>query len=94
MEQQEDEYRPINHPHLVNSTFIISNRGTIINTKTGNIRSPAFNGRIELDRMLISVGRLVALTFLTEPGIDYTKKRVRHLDKNKSNNRVENLQWY
>lgn len=88
-----EEYRPINHPKLLHTTFVISNLGHIINTKTGNERTPDFKGRIQLDKQIISVGRLVALTFLTDPNTDYTKRRVKHLDNNKCNNRVDNLQW-
>ena len=50
--------------------------------------------QIESDsRKKISVGRMVALTFLTESGIDYTKRKVKHVDGNINNNRVDNLIW-
>ncbi len=41
----------------------------------------------------ISVGLMVALTFLTEFGIDYTKRKVKHIDGNINNNRIEDLIW-
>lgn len=37
---------PINHPKLLHTTFVISNLGHIINTKTGNQRTPDFNARL------------------------------------------------
>ena len=90
-----EEYRKINDPYFDNKTFEISNFGNIKNTKTGNIRKP-FKGLVQIesfDRKRISIGRMVALTFLADPDIDYSKKRIKHLDGNVNNNRVENLRW-
>ncbi len=36
---------------------------------------------------------MVALTFLTEFGIDYTKRKVKHIDENINNNRIDDLLW-
>ena len=89
-----EEYRKINHPDFENKTFEISNFGNIKNIKTGNIRSVCKLGRFQVDKSTYySVGRLVALTFMTESDIDYSKLKVFHLDKNKQNNRVDNLKW-
>ena len=90
-----EEYRRINDPYFDDKTFEISNFGNIRNTKTGNIRTP-FKGRIQIEsnsRKQISVGRMVALTFLAESGVDYAKRKVRHIDGNVKNNRVDNLEW-
>ena len=89
-----EEYRKINHPYFVDKTFEISNLGNVKNIKTGNTRTQ-YKGKVAIKGGdIFSVGRLVALTFLAEdPNVDYSKKRVRHLDKNLCNNRVENLQW-
>jgi len=90
-----EEYRKINDPYFTDKTFEISNFGNIKNTKTGNIRT-AYKGRIQIEscsRKTISVGKMVALTFLTENGIDYTKRKVKHLDNNVDNNNAENLKW-
>ena len=40
-----------------------------------------------------NVGRLVGLTFLSELNIDYSKKRIGHIDKNNTNNDISNLYW-
>ena len=49
--------------------FVISNFGNVKNTKTNNIRTSCPKGRIQFDEStILSVGRLVALTFLAEPG--------------------------
>lgn len=90
-----EEYRKINDPYFADKTFEISNFGNIKNTKTGNIRT-AYKGRIQIEscsRKTISVGRMVALTFLAEDGVDYTKRKLKHLDNNVDNNNVENLKW-
>ncbi len=90
-----EEYRKINDPYFNDKTFEISNFGNIKNTKTGNIRTP-YKGRIQIEscsRKTISVGRMVALTFLAEDGVDYTKRKLKHLDNNVDNNNVENLKW-
>lgn len=90
-----EEYHKINDPYFDDKTFEVSNLGNIRNTKTGNIRTP-FKGFIQIEstsRKRISVGRIVALTFLAESGVDYTKRKVRHLDGNVENNRVDNLEW-
>lgn len=90
-----EEYRKINDPYFDDKTFEVSNLGNIRNTKTGNIRMQ-FKGFIQIEstsRKRISVGRMVALTFLAESGVDYTKRKVRHLDGNVENNRVDNLEW-
>jgi len=91
---QIEEYRPVAHEYFADKDFSISNLGNLRNNKTGTIRATCQKGRVQFDRSnFFSVGRLVALTFLAEPDVDYTNRRVKHLDKNPKNNRVENLQW-
>ena len=91
---QVEEYRQIAHEYFADKQFVISNLGNVKNMKTGNIRTLCPKGRIQFDEStVLAVGRLVALTFLAEPCVDYSKRKVKHLDKNLKNNRVENLQW-
>lgn len=40
-----------------------------------------------------NVGRLVGLTFLSEPNINYSKRRIGHIDKDNTNNDISNLYW-
>jgi hypothetical protein len=90
-----EEYRKINDTYFNDKPFEISNLGNIKNTKTGNIRTP-FKGRIQIEstsRKTISVARMVALTFLTEKDIDYSKRKVKHIDGDINNNHVDNLAW-
>jgi len=73
---QPEEYRPIAHEYFEGKTFVISNLGNLKNTKTGNVRATCSKGRIQFDNStVLSVGRLVALTFLAEPDVDYTIRR-------------------
>ena len=90
-----EEYRKINDSYFSDKPYEISNLGNIKNIKTGNIRTP-FKGRIQIEsssRKTISVPRMVALTFLAEKDVDYTKRKVKHLDGDINNNHVENLVW-
>jgi len=90
-----EEYRKINDPYFYDKPYEISNLGNIKNIKTGNIRT-SFKGRIQIEsssRKTISIARMVALTFLTKKDVDYTKRRVKHLDGDINNNHIENLIW-
>ncbi len=91
----EEEYRKINDAYFDDRPYEISNFGNIRHIKTKNIRTP-FKGRIQIDsysRKTFSIGRLVALTFLAYPDIDYSKRKVKHLDGDINNNHVNNLRW-
>jgi hypothetical protein len=93
MEKEIEEYRIVNHPNN-NGNFAVSNLGNVKNIKTKNIRTIGPKGTVTFNEaQQYSVGRLVALTFLALPGIDYTKKKVYHKDGNLFNNNVENLYW-
>jgi hypothetical protein len=36
---------------------------------------------------------MVALTFLAEKDVDYSKRKVKHIDGDINNNHVDNLTW-
>ena len=74
-----------------------SNFGRIRNAKTLSIRKPINYGlyyTIELSnngkKKLFLVHRLVAITFLPNP---LNKREINHIDGNKHNNKVDNLEW-
>ncbi len=82
--------------------YSVSNRGRVINSKTGKVLSQrkASNGYLRVNLRkgdikyekphVASVHRLVAEAFLERiPGKDY----VNHKDLNKENNNVKNLEW-
>ena len=88
-----EEYRIINHPKN-NGNYAVSNLGNVKNIKTNNIKlvGPRGTSRFD-DAQEYSIGRLVALTFLTIPGVDYSRKKVFHKDGNHFNNHIDNLYW-
>ncbi len=83
----------INYNEVDLSAYLISKIGNIYSTKTKRyLLSHIVNGYeiIILNNKSLSIHRLVALTFI--PTID-TSLYVDHIDNNKTNNCVENLQW-
>ena len=78
--------------------YEVSNFGNIIKSKTGKMLTPKIeNGNYNVvlvcsdgKRRTYLIHRLVALAFLENPE---KKDLVIHKDKNKSNNRVSNLEW-
>lgn len=85
-------WKIINHPNLTN--YEISSYGNIRNNKTK--RPITINNRkdgystLSINKKSYSVHRLVALTFIENP---HNKLTVNHIDKNKHNNNVNNLEW-
>jgi hypothetical protein len=78
--------------------YLISNLGQVKNVKTGKILkgsvTPSWYTRVGLTKdgkmKLMFVNRLVADAFLDKPE---TQKEVKHIDKNRQNNRADNLRW-
>lgn len=77
--------------------YEISNEGNVFNTKTGRILKQelskgylrtTLSGNGKTKRFQSHV--LIALSFIPNPN---NKKCVNHIDGNKLNNRVENLEW-
>lgn len=79
-------------------SYQVSNWGNVKNTKTNRIRRPTKDKdgylRIQLggrkDRKSKSIHRLVADVFIENP---FAKPEVNHIDGNKENNNVNNLEW-
>ena len=82
------------------TNYLISNYGRVRNINTNKILKPkkerngyiryglCFNGK----RYFMSAHRLVAIAFLGKPLL-YKTKQVNHIDGNKLNNYVGNLEW-
>jgi len=77
--------------------YEVCNFGKVRNKKTGRILKNANNGgyqQVGLSRCGIiksfSVHQLVGLCFIENPN---NKKQINHLDKDRSNNNIENLEW-
>ena len=74
--------------------YSVSDTGLIRNNNTGRIRKgiPNYHGylRVLLDQKQIRIHRAVALAFLPNP---LNKPQVNHKNGDKTDNRVENLEW-
>lgn len=79
------------------SKYEVSSLGKVRNKKTGRILKSASNGgyiyvglSIEGIIKSVKVHRLVALAFINNPD---NKPHINHIDKNRSNNCINNLEW-
>ena len=73
--------------------YEVSDLGNIRNKKTGTIRKQTFRRgytKIRINNKDEAVHRLVAETFIEG---DHRGKEVNHIDGNKSNNSLSNLEW-
>lgn len=77
--------------------YSVSNLGNVINNKTNKLMKINIKGgysNINLvnnkKRKIFKVHRLVAMAFIPNPE---SKPEVNHLDKNRSNNNISNLEW-
>jgi len=94
------EYKPMPHP-LLKDMYLISSQGFAINKKTGKIRkhSLSHNGYRLLackvggrsgKYVTVRLARMVAMAFIDNPE---SKPEVNHVDGNKLNDDVSNLEW-
>ena len=88
-----EEWKQIEHDGI-KYNYEISTEGRVRNMKTGRIMVQSDNGRgylyVVLKKKSFRVNRLVAIAFIPNPN-NYSD--VNHKDKNRHNNRVENLEW-
>lgn len=85
-----EQTKTINHPDLKN--YSISRDGKIYNSRNEEKTKTTINGYdfVKLNKKSYSVHRLVALTYIPNPN---NHPVVNHIDENKLNNKVENLEW-
>lgn len=90
MNEQPITVKKINHPDLQN--YYISKNGEIFNSRHNAVAQIIVNGYYiaKIRKKSFLVHRLVALTYLDNPN---NHPVVNHIDENKLNNKVENLEW-
>ena len=88
--EEEIRVRYIKHPDLKN--YMISRDGRVFNSKGEEKTLILTNGYnfVIIKKKSFSVHRLVALTYIKNPN-NYPV--VNHIDENKLNNKVDNLEW-
>lgn len=82
--------RKIKHQDLTN--YLISRDGRIFNSKDNELANTITNGYyiVKIKKKSYTVHRLVAMTYIKNPN---NHPVVNHIDENKLNNKVENLEW-
>lgn len=93
-------WKNVVYENLVPNVYQVSNLGNIRNISTGVIQKNSLESRgyvrfstktIDGGVRTIKIHRLVAYTFIKNP--DYKDMEVNHIDGNRSNNCVCNLEW-
>ena len=82
--------------HMLNHSYMISNKGRIRNSKGDLIRgSISFDGyhEVMVDNVPVRVHRAVLLIFQGGPPEDMESPTVQHINHDKLDNRIENLCW-
>ena len=95
----EEQWETVVYDGEVFDKYEVSNTGKVRNKKTGRILKPCDNDIGYLfvglykdgKRKYIYIHRSVAYVFI--PNYDETKTEVNHIDHNRYNNHVENLEW-
>lgn len=90
----------------LDNRIAVSRHGAILNLKTGKLLKPVFagSGRMQIaftspgvKAQAYSVHRVIATTFLGKPSrhLDktYSDLEVNHIDGERRNNRIDNLEW-
>ena len=79
--------------YKIKENYVVYNDGTIFSLQSKMFMKPITNNgylSVKMGGRLESIHRLVGILFIPNP---HNKKEINHIDGDRTNNKVENLEW-